>query len=126
VVCLAPRAPGDSVRRSSDASARPLNFTVRRPAACQAQLSAGLPGRSSLLTPVLIVSRPRQERQLHSVTFLHLDLLSSSVNLPAGVNRAAQIQYRATPVFHLAIQGCNSNVYTHSYLICTCARMFRA
>jgi hypothetical protein len=31
-------------------------------------------------------------RQSHTVTFLHLDLLSSRVNLPAGVNRAAQIQ----------------------------------
>ena len=32
MVCLAPRAPGDSVRprRLSGASARPLNFTVRR------------------------------------------------------------------------------------------------
>ena len=31
MICLAPRAPGDSVRprRSSGASARPLNFTVR-------------------------------------------------------------------------------------------------
>jgi hypothetical protein len=31
VVCLAPRAPGDSVRprRSSDVVFRPLNFTVR-------------------------------------------------------------------------------------------------
>jgi hypothetical protein len=31
VVCLAPRAPGDSVRprRLADASVRPLNFTVR-------------------------------------------------------------------------------------------------
>jgi len=32
VVCLAPRAPGDSVRprRLSDVVVRPLNFTVRR------------------------------------------------------------------------------------------------
>jgi hypothetical protein len=32
VVCLAPRAPGDSVRprRPAGASGRPLNFTVRR------------------------------------------------------------------------------------------------
>jgi len=31
VICLAPRAPGDSVRprRPAGASARPLNFTVR-------------------------------------------------------------------------------------------------
>ena len=31
MVCLAPRAPGDSVRprRSSDVVVRPLNFTVR-------------------------------------------------------------------------------------------------
>ena len=33
MVCLAPRAPGDSVRprRLSDVVARPLNFTVRSP-----------------------------------------------------------------------------------------------
>ena len=32
MVCLAPRAPGDSVRprRLSDVVVRPLNFTVRR------------------------------------------------------------------------------------------------
>jgi hypothetical protein len=64
-----PAAPSGRLRAAP-------NFTVRRPAACQAQLSAGLPGQSSLLTPVLIVSRPRWERQSHSVTFLHLDLPS--------------------------------------------------
>jgi len=32
VICLAPRAPADSVRprRLADVGARPLNFTVRR------------------------------------------------------------------------------------------------
>ena len=36
MVCLAPRALKDSVRprRLSDASARPLNFTVRRALRC--------------------------------------------------------------------------------------------
>jgi len=37
-----PAAPSGRLRAAP-------NFTVRRPAACQAQLSAGLPGQSSLL-----------------------------------------------------------------------------
>jgi hypothetical protein len=93
------------------------------------RMSLWLPGAFSFALILLSLAwNPRWERQSHSVTFLHLDLLSLRVDLPAGVNRAAQfsnvVLYDAR--FHFPIQGCNSNVYTDSYLIRTCARMLRA
>jgi len=42
------------------------------------------------------------------------------------LHRYAPIVVLCEPRFHLAIQGCNSNVYTDSYLIRSCARMLRA
>jgi hypothetical protein len=56
VVCLAPRAPGDSVRprRPAGASVRPLNFTVRsRVFQGNAVVRAGLTRRLRLLLRVV-------------------------------------------------------------------------
>ena len=58
MVCLAPRARGDSVRphRSAGVSVRPLNFTIRRQAMTAASFGHSSPGRWRfwlILIPVL-------------------------------------------------------------------------